>query len=801
MVWSAAREYAKNGIYVFPLYVSRKADGKKDVRPLGLWRSISSTSLADIGAWEQQYPDAGLGIDCGKSGLVVIDPDGEEGVQNWEALNPEAPFWIVGTPGGGQHWFYAAAPDHVIGNDQDGKVAPSVDVRGLGGFVIAAPTSDGTGSWETNAGGPWWLQHGETPCIVPAVVIERMRATRPRESAPTATSGVPDDLFEPATDTRTFTEAEATTWIENAEKKLKAAEAGLNGAINDFAMVCAHFPWLVDREKCAALVQRHLGERQGWPAPDRDDLATINSAYSATEAGRSWVALQVEPAQVTPDDDEPEDRWTDAMLSGRLAREELAQVAVFTSALGWLQWDRVRWAPVADEVMHEIGRRWVLRMYAGAVAAYRAIPAPDHKLSEDPAVKGWAGAQSANRIASIVKLARGQVMRDAGDFDRDPDVLNCPNGVVDLRTGEVMKHDPDRLITKVTGADYVPGAFSPALKAALEAVPADSRDWLQRRLGEAATGHSGEQLVLLSGTGRNGKTLLMGATFRALGDYSAKVPNTLLLRARQAGGATPERMTLRGVRLAYMEETPEDGYLDATVVKDLLDAEEIEGRHLYKDIVSWRPTHSLFLNTNHPPTMGDTGDAAWRRLTRLDFPLRYRKADEAIESDRDRRGDPDLKAALGQSKEGQEALLAWVVAGARDYYANGAEEAPPPSVVAGVRTWREESDDLLRFISQEMVWNRDGWVTRSDMYEAFASWLRAGGQKPLSVKTFGLRMGSHSLLSQRVDARQVQKSQPGLTRPSQYLVDGLRRPLPEGRVWAYLGLSFGIAETAPEQEE
>src|SRR5690242_13538075 len=98
-----AREYGKNGIYVNQLIVSRKPDGKKDVRPIGQWRKTSSRSLADIAAWEQAYPNAGLLIDTGKSDLVVVDCDGEIGITNWLALDPPAPLWIVDTAGGGQH--------------------------------------------------------------------------------------------------------------------------------------------------------------------------------------------------------------------------------------------------------------------------------------------------------------------------------------------------------------------------------------------------------------------------------------------------------------------------------------------------------------------------------------------------------------------------------------------------------------------------------------------------------------------------------------------------------------------------
>lgn len=807
-MWEAAREYARNGIYVYPLYVTRNVNGKKDVRPVGRWRDRSSISLADIAAWEQQYPDAGLLIDCGKSGLVVVDCDGPEGVANWLALfghdSPSMPICIARTPGG-EHWFYRAHPDHVIGNDQDGKVAPSVDVRGLGGFVIAAPTSDGMGCWSWSAGPGW-----DANAVVPDVVIERMTApVNPRYAQ---TPGVPysepsdDDLFDGAKGERKFTEEQATEWIRKARRKLAATTSGFNGAINEFALACAHFPWLVDRERCARVMISTLGPVTGWGAPDSDDLKTINSAYKATEDGRSWTAVKVAEApdsrasgQETPpgtsagQDSEPEDRWTDAMLGGRFAREVLRGTCLYTTALGWLHWTGQVWERVSDEVPHELARRWVLARYSEAVQAYRALPNPDHKLSEDPVVRGWAGAQSANRLACIAKVARGipEILRSATEFDVDRELLNTPSGVVNLRTGEVSEHAASMLITKMTGVAYRPDADSEALRQALSAVPGDAHQWLRVRLGEAATGVSGEQLVLVTGTGRNGKTLLMGAAFRALGTYAAKVPNTLLLRTRATGGATPERMTLRGVRLAYMEETPEDGYLDANVVKELLDAEEIEGRHLYRDIVTWRPTHSLFLNTNHPPTMGDTGDGAWRRLTRIDFPYRYRKPDEQIEGPQDRWGDPRLKQALG-SREGLEALLAWIVAGAREMYAAGSveESGPQPaSVQASMKQWREESDDLLRFIGQEMTFVPGGLVPRSDMYQAFVAWLRMNGHKGVSAKTFGQRMNVHSLLRKRIGLQQVAKTAESLSRPAGLLRDGLVSPL-GARVWCYEGLAF-----------
>lgn len=303
ILWSAARSYAKHGIFVNPVRVHRNPEGKKVVRPVGLWRDTSSTSLADIGAWEQDHPDAQLLIDCGKSGIVLVDCDGEEGIRNWLELIDDqdeqiVPLAYAATPSGGRHYYYRAHPDHPIGNDQSGKVAPNVDIRGLGGFVFAPPSQDGTGAWRWIME-PDWTREG---CTVPAVVIERMTAPKSAPAGnptPTLNTAV-NDLFEDAA--REFTRDQAVACIKTAMAELAGKTSGFNGAINNFAMSCAHFPWLVDRDKCGRLMMKALGKAQGWSAPDRDDIATINSAYSATEAGKSWVAVEITATTATAGD-------------------------------------------------------------------------------------------------------------------------------------------------------------------------------------------------------------------------------------------------------------------------------------------------------------------------------------------------------------------------------------------------------------------------------------------------------------------------------------------------------------------
>ena len=49
----------------------------------------------------------------------------------------------------------------------------------------------------------------------------------------------------------------------------------------------------------------------------------------------------------------------------------------------------------------------------------------------------------------MVRLARGidGVIVDHNDLDVDPFLLNVINGTVDLRTGKLLDHDPEHLIT------------------------------------------------------------------------------------------------------------------------------------------------------------------------------------------------------------------------------------------------------------------------------------------------------------------------------------------------------------------
>ena len=55
----------------------------------------------------------------------------------------------------------------------------------------------------------------------------------------------------------------------------------------------------------------------------------------------------------------------------------------------------------------------------------------------------------------MVRLAEGIDPWKMRDFDLAPYFLNCANGYLDLKTGELKPHLPSHMCTKCTGVNYI----------------------------------------------------------------------------------------------------------------------------------------------------------------------------------------------------------------------------------------------------------------------------------------------------------------------------------------------------------
>ena len=138
----SALSYARQGLRVFPLTPGRKTPlGDRDGCCGGTHGHgclDATLDLAFVAGWWRNHPTANVGIATGHR-VDVIDQDGPAGARSWLAM-PEWPAVLgvattVRPEGGGVHRYVAAT-----GSGNGASLAPGIDYRGQGGYVLAPPS-------------------------------------------------------------------------------------------------------------------------------------------------------------------------------------------------------------------------------------------------------------------------------------------------------------------------------------------------------------------------------------------------------------------------------------------------------------------------------------------------------------------------------------------------------------------------------------------------------------------------------------------------------------------------------------
>lgn len=131
-----SKQLAKQGLYVFPVLLSKIDKGKVNKAPLCKWRDQATLTPTSE---HFRYANA-IGVDCGKSKIVVLDfdnkPNASEVVESFVAKYGELPpTRIHKTITGGYHYIYSI-PDNVEITNSASKILEGFDVRGNGGFAV-----------------------------------------------------------------------------------------------------------------------------------------------------------------------------------------------------------------------------------------------------------------------------------------------------------------------------------------------------------------------------------------------------------------------------------------------------------------------------------------------------------------------------------------------------------------------------------------------------------------------------------------------------------------------------------------
>jgi putative DNA primase/helicase len=236
-------------------------------------------------------------------------------------------------------------------------------------------------------------------------------------------------------------------------------------------------------------------------------------------------------------------------------------------------------------------------------------------------------------------------------FDADPFLLNCVNGTVDLRTGELQPHRRADLITRLCPVQYDPAAHSPLWDRFLEEATGANREvgqFLQRAVGYSLTGATSQEvLFFVHGPGGSGKSTFPEAIKAVLGEYGKSADFETFISRRDGGAIRNDVAELAGRRFVVSIEVDEGKKLAEGLVKLLTGGDTVRARFLYQEAFDYVPQFKLWLAANHAPKVRHDDSAMWRRILRIPF-------DQVVPKEK---RDPSLKARLKDVNESGPAVL------------------------------------------------------------------------------------------------------------------------------------------------
>ena len=367
----------------------------------------------------------------------------------------------------------------------------------------------------------------------------------------------------------------------------------------------------------------------------------------------------------------------------------------------WYIWDDTRWKPDDTGRIHSLAKDTVYKMYHRAQSGAGGI--------EKNAARHAIASEARRAIDAMVDLARSEegIPILPGELDANPWLLNLQNGVLNLRTGELSKHEKKDLITKLAPITYDAGATCPLWEKFLDRVLGGNEElieYLRRAVGYTLTGDTSEHvLFFLYGTGANGKTTFLHTLQTIFGDYSCQADPDLLLHTYNSQHPT-NIARLEKVRLTVCMEVGEGRSMRTSLMKQLTGGDKRTARRMRQDFREYEPTDKIWLGANNKPRIRGQELAIWRRIKLIPFTVTIPEDEQ----------DKHLVEKLISEGPG---ILNWALRGCKQWQF---EEAlnEPADVKNATADYKSESDPLNEFIADYCNIETNAETTTSALYES-----------------------------------------------------------------------------------
>lgn len=311
-------------------------------------------------------------------------------------------------------------------------------------------------------------------------------------------------------------------------------------------------------------------------------------------------------------------------------------------------------------------------------------------------------------------------------LDKSCTLIGFENGVYDLDTFEFREGRPEDYISFSTGINYVEkdtnseayNEIMDCLKKIL--IKDDIREYVLLLLSTFLNGSIREdKFYIWTGSGANGKSVVINLFEKSFGEYSCKFPVTLLTGKRAASNAaTSELARSKGKRFGVLQEPSEDEKLNVGLMKELTGGDKIQARSIFKEPIEFIPQFKLILTCNQLPNVPSKDGGTWRRIRVVEFTSKF-KYDPNPDKSNEFLIDTELSNKFDVWKE---QFMAILIDYYKKYTENGIKE--PYDVVKCTKEYQNNNDMVKQFLEDNCEKDDRGIIYLDELYTLFKDWCK-----------------------------------------------------------------------------
>jgi putative DNA primase/helicase len=664
---SRALKYASRGLRVVAMHSVKEGrcgcskgegcdrPGKHPMTAHGV--NDATTDRNRINTWWTESPTANIGIATGsEAGILVLDIDprnkGKETLARLKKeLGPLPDTVTVISGGGGRHLVFQHPPFQVR-KDTSGKVfGPGIDVLSEGGIVIAPPSVHASGYRYRCVKGKAY--RNREPASFPQPWLDRLRGGAPAQAKTNSPPAAQVDGL--------ITEGRRNNYLTSFAGTLQRSGASPQALV-------------------AALAAENLAKCS--PPLDPAEIETIAASitkYPAVPGGNGDAAEQLMQLVL----DRHFNGGNHLMLS--------------TDSRFW-HYDGRLWRDVPDQ--------WVSGKVLEVV---QGNPAKNQKT-----------ASLLGQVLTLLK-AKLAVKDDALSFVVNPaPVINCGNGEVWISpdgTIDLRPHRPESHLRHCLDVVYDPDAACPEYDKALLEIfaKADNPKAMVRHWNEVfgyviQPKRNIPVIVIMSGAGDNGKTVLIRTVMRLLG--------TDLVHAQRVDDFDKSRFAIGSLFGKYLfvdDDVRAGARLPDGMLKTISEAKEVTGELKYRSSFNFVVRTVPVLLCNNIPSVADLSHGMRRRLMVLPFDRTFTEEEK----------DPDLFEGIW-AKE-LPGVLNQALHGYKRLLERGTKFKFPNAVKQATTAWLQQANPLPAFIEARCIPKAQGRCLVKDFYASYSAWTKGMG--------------------------------------------------------------------------